>query len=128
MTLSDCCRPLFACRMIYRSSPAVVILVRPPPTFLTAVPVVWNAFQARETTLVDSELCSYAGDGTPLLQLSDHSSTCEVIQVISSSHISRTDSLALELRLRPSFYSTVEQRAPTSRVLHTLTSLLTFGS
>ncbi|GFY36642.1 structural maintenance of chromosomes protein 2-2 [Trichonephila clavipes] len=51
MTLADCRRPLFACRMIYRSSPAVVVLGRPPPTFLTAVPVVWNAFQARETTL-----------------------------------------------------------------------------
>ncbi|GFU82118.1 transposable element Tcb2 transposase [Trichonephila clavipes] len=25
---------------------------RPPPTFLTAVPVVWNAFQERETTLL----------------------------------------------------------------------------
>ncbi|GFT55145.1 SEC14-like protein 2 [Trichonephila clavipes] len=62
MTLADCRRPLFACRMIYRSSPAVVVLGRPPPTFLTAVPVVWNAFQARETTLVDSELCSYTGD------------------------------------------------------------------
>ncbi|GFY05059.1 hypothetical protein TNCV_561911 [Trichonephila clavipes] len=82
--------------MIYRSFPAVVVLGRPPPTFLTAVPVVWNAIQARETTLfVDSELYSYTGDGTPLLQLSDYSSTCEVVEMISSSHISRTDSLAL---------------------------------
>ncbi|GFT30749.1 transposable element Tc3 transposase [Trichonephila clavipes] len=82
MTLADCRRPLFACRMIYRSSPAVIVLWRSPPTFLTPVPVVWNASQTRETTLsfVDSELCSYTGDGTPLLQLSDHSSTCEVIQ------------------------------------------------
>ncbi|GFU52507.1 hypothetical protein TNCV_2115051 [Trichonephila clavipes] len=61
MTLADCRRPLFTCRMVYRSSPAVVVLGRPPPTFLTAVPVVWNAFQARET-FVDSELCSYTGD------------------------------------------------------------------
>ncbi|GFU99749.1 HTH_48 domain-containing protein [Trichonephila clavipes] len=38
--------------MIYRSSPAVVVLGRPPPTFLTPVPVVWNAFQVRETTLL----------------------------------------------------------------------------
>ncbi|GFU25110.1 hypothetical protein TNCV_3360441 [Trichonephila clavipes] len=38
--------------MIYRSSPAVVVFERPPPTFLTAVPVVWNAFQARETILL----------------------------------------------------------------------------
>ncbi|GFW56619.1 hypothetical protein TNCV_1863291 [Trichonephila clavipes] len=38
--------------MIYRSSTAVYVLERPPPTFLTAVPVVWNAFQARETTLL----------------------------------------------------------------------------
>ncbi|GFV77134.1 hypothetical protein TNCV_1771461 [Trichonephila clavipes] len=50
---------------------------------------------ARNDTFVDSELCSYTGDGTPLLQLSDNSSTCEVVQVISSSLISRTDSLAL---------------------------------
>ncbi|GFU18633.1 transposable element Tcb2 transposase, partial [Trichonephila clavipes] len=52
MTLADCRRPLFACRMIYRSSPTVAVFGRPPPTFLTAVPVVWNAFQARETTLL----------------------------------------------------------------------------
>ncbi|GFW42547.1 structural maintenance of chromosomes protein 2-2 [Trichonephila clavipes] len=39
-------------QMIYQSSPAVVILGRPPPTFLTAVFGVWNAFQARETTLL----------------------------------------------------------------------------
>ncbi|GFX96650.1 structural maintenance of chromosomes protein 2-2 [Trichonephila clavipes] len=45
MTLADCRRPLFARRMKYRSSPAVVVLERPPPTFLTAVPVVWNAFK-----------------------------------------------------------------------------------
>ncbi|GFY20066.1 structural maintenance of chromosomes protein 2-2 [Trichonephila clavipes] len=52
MKLADCRRPLFACRMIYRSSPAVVVLGQPPPTYLTAVQVVWNAFQARETTLL----------------------------------------------------------------------------
>ncbi|GFW69999.1 structural maintenance of chromosomes protein 2-2 [Trichonephila clavipes] len=45
-------RPLFACRMIYRLSAAVVVFGRATPTFLTAVPVVWNAFQARETTLL----------------------------------------------------------------------------
>ncbi|GFX63333.1 transposable element Tcb1 transposase [Trichonephila clavipes] len=67
-------------QMIFWPSSAVVVLEWPPPTFLTAVPVVWNAFQARELTLVDSELCSYTGDCTPLLQLSDHSSTCEVVQ------------------------------------------------
>ncbi|GFU53073.1 hypothetical protein TNCV_3098571 [Trichonephila clavipes] len=39
-------------QMIYQSFPEVVVLGRPPPTFLTAVPVVWNAFQARETTLL----------------------------------------------------------------------------
>ncbi|GFW28078.1 tryptophan 5-hydroxylase 1 [Trichonephila clavipes] len=38
--------------MIYRSYPAIVVLGRPPPTFLTAVPVVWNAFQAREMTIL----------------------------------------------------------------------------
>ncbi|GFV20945.1 uncharacterized protein TNCV_2704251 [Trichonephila clavipes] len=52
MTLADCRLPLFACKMIYRSSPAVFVLGRSSPTFLTAVPVVWNAFQARETTLL----------------------------------------------------------------------------
>ncbi|GFW71928.1 hypothetical protein TNCV_3221041 [Trichonephila clavipes] len=30
---------------IYRSSIAVVFLGRPPPTFLTAIPRVWKAFQ-----------------------------------------------------------------------------------
>ncbi|GFT05768.1 hypothetical protein TNCV_3925611 [Trichonephila clavipes] len=49
----------------------------------------------RNDNFVDYEFCSCNGDGKPLLQLSDHSSTCEVVQVISSSHISRTDSLAL---------------------------------
>ncbi|GFX70939.1 hypothetical protein TNCV_1689221 [Trichonephila clavipes] len=107
MTLADCRRPLFPCRMIYRSSSAVFVFGRPPPTFLTAVPVVWNAFQARETTLC--ELCSYTGDGTPLLQLSDHSSTCEVVQVISSSHISRTDSRALAASLAREESNNVEQ-------------------
>ncbi|GFY21229.1 uncharacterized protein TNCV_3992731 [Trichonephila clavipes] len=52
MTLADCRRPFFAYRMKCRSSPAVVALGRPPPTFLTAVPVVWNAFQVREATLL----------------------------------------------------------------------------
>ncbi|GFV60482.1 mariner Mos1 transposase [Trichonephila clavipes] len=53
MTHAVCRRPLFACRMIYWSSPAVVVLGRPAPTFLTTVPhVVWNAFQAREMTLL----------------------------------------------------------------------------
>ncbi|GFT03405.1 uncharacterized protein TNCV_2985681 [Trichonephila clavipes] len=50
---------------------------------------------ARNDTFVDSELCRYTGDSTPLLQLSDHSSTCEIVQMISSSHISRIDSMAL---------------------------------
>ncbi|GFV49582.1 hypothetical protein TNCV_292191 [Trichonephila clavipes] len=50
---------------------------------------------ARNDAFVDSKICSYTGVSTPLLQLSDHSSTCEVIRVISSSHISRTESLAL---------------------------------
>ncbi|GFX00809.1 retrotransposable element Tf2 protein type 1 [Trichonephila clavipes] len=69
--------------MIYRSSPAVVVLGRPPPTFLTAVPVVWNAFKSAKRHFVDSELCSYTGDCTSLLQLPDHSSTCEVVQTDS---------------------------------------------
>ncbi|GFX04613.1 hypothetical protein TNCV_2773441 [Trichonephila clavipes] len=67
--------------MIYRSTPAVVVLGRPPPTFLTAEPMVWNAFlSARNDTFVDSKLCSYTCDGTPPLQLSDHSST-EILEV-----------------------------------------------
>ncbi|GFU37723.1 structural maintenance of chromosomes protein 2-2 [Trichonephila clavipes] len=52
MELFDCRRPLFACRMIHWSSPAVAVLGWPPQIFLTAVPVVWNAFKARETTLL----------------------------------------------------------------------------
>ncbi|GFT23647.1 uncharacterized protein TNCV_3511201 [Trichonephila clavipes] len=35
---------------------------------------------ARNDTIVDSELCSYTDDSTPVLQISDHSSTCEVVQ------------------------------------------------
>ncbi|GFT03385.1 uncharacterized protein TNCV_2985501 [Trichonephila clavipes] len=35
---------------------------------------------ARNNTFVDSQLCSYTGDSTPHFQLSDHSSTCEVVQ------------------------------------------------
>ncbi|GFV28335.1 hypothetical protein TNCV_4599881 [Trichonephila clavipes] len=94
MVLADCYQPLFACRMMYRSSPAVVVLGWPPPTFLSTCGL--ERFpSARNDTFVDSELCSYTGDITPLLQLSYQSSTCEVAQVISSSHISRTDSLAL---------------------------------
>ncbi|GFV30877.1 hypothetical protein TNCV_4013111 [Trichonephila clavipes] len=54
---------------------------------------------ARNDTFVDSQLCSYTGDSTPLLQLSDHSSTREVVQVISSSHISRTDFLTLAVNM-----------------------------
>ncbi|GFX55831.1 hypothetical protein TNCV_609971 [Trichonephila clavipes] len=38
--------------MMHRSSPVVVVLGWPPPIFLTAVPVVWNAFKARETTIL----------------------------------------------------------------------------
>ncbi|GFW49968.1 hypothetical protein TNCV_2315501 [Trichonephila clavipes] len=46
--------------------------------------------RARNDTFVDSELCSYTGDDTPLLQLSDHSSTCEVVQAYSA-HLSIRD-------------------------------------
>ncbi|GFV46091.1 protein outspread [Trichonephila clavipes] len=45
---------------------------------------------ARNDTFLDSELCGYTGDGTPLLQLSDHSSTCEVVQVSDLSSSPRT--------------------------------------
>ncbi|GFX62908.1 hypothetical protein TNCV_1100011 [Trichonephila clavipes] len=96
MTLADCRRPLFVCRMIYRSSPAVTVLGRLPPTSLTAVPVLWNDFQARETALLlIPNSAATLVTVLPPFQLSDHSSTCEVVQVISSSHISRTDSLAV---------------------------------
>ncbi|GFU71354.1 hypothetical protein TNCV_4280471 [Trichonephila clavipes] len=80
MTLADCRRPLLACRMIYRSSPAIVVLGWPPPTFLTAVPVVWNAFPARKTTLL--LIPNSAATLVTVLQLSDHSSTREVVQEI----------------------------------------------
>ncbi|GFS52847.1 hypothetical protein TNCV_3122381 [Trichonephila clavipes] len=53
-------------------------------------------FQERETTLLlIPKSAATLVSVRPLLQLSDHSSSCEVVQVISSSHISRTDSLAL---------------------------------
>ncbi|GFX17161.1 BRCA1-associated RING domain protein 1 [Trichonephila clavipes] len=68
MTLADCCRPLFACRMIHRSSPAVVVLERPPPIFTCGL----ERFQSTQSdTFVDAELCRYTGDSTPLFQLSD---------------------------------------------------------
>ncbi|GFX33631.1 uncharacterized protein TNCV_1932981 [Trichonephila clavipes] len=69
-------------QMIYRSSPAVVVLGRPPPTFLTAVSVVWNDFQARETTLLlIPNSAATLVTVQSLLHLSDHSSTCEVVQI-----------------------------------------------
>ncbi|GFX54736.1 hypothetical protein TNCV_2822571 [Trichonephila clavipes] len=42
----------------------------------------------RNDTFVDSELFSNTGQTTPFLQLSDHSSTCELIQRITPSRIS----------------------------------------
>ncbi|GFU77230.1 RNase H domain-containing protein [Trichonephila clavipes] len=39
MSLVDCYRALFTCRMIDWLSTAVVFLERPPPTFLTVVPM-----------------------------------------------------------------------------------------
>ncbi|GFW67664.1 hypothetical protein TNCV_3445361 [Trichonephila clavipes] len=94
--LADCRRLFFVGRMIYQSSLAVVVLGRPPPTYFSnrCTCGLERFPSARNDTFVDSELCSYTGDGTSLLQLSDHFSTCEVVQVISSSHILRTDSLA----------------------------------
>ncbi|GFV05676.1 hypothetical protein TNCV_890851 [Trichonephila clavipes] len=92
MTLADCFSPAGA----YQSSPAVVVLGRPHPNLSNSFACGLERFpSARNDTFVDSEICSYTGDGTPLLQLSDHSSTSEVVRVISSSHISRTESLAL---------------------------------
>ncbi|GFU03025.1 hypothetical protein TNCV_2457241 [Trichonephila clavipes] len=96
MPLADCRRHLFNCKMIYQSSSAVAIIGRPPPTFPAAVPVVWNAFQEREMTLLlIPNSAATLVTVRLLLQLSDDSSTCEVVQVISSSYISQTDSLAL---------------------------------
>ncbi|GFV81009.1 hypothetical protein TNCV_2269931 [Trichonephila clavipes] len=78
---------IFGYRTIYRPSTASVFLGRPPPIFLTAVPMVRKAFQVRNNTFVDSELFIDTVSATPLLQLSGCSSTCEVIQIISSNHI-----------------------------------------
>ncbi|GFX19760.1 hypothetical protein TNCV_2076671 [Trichonephila clavipes] len=41
---------------------------------------------AQNDTFVDSELFSYAGQNTALLQLSDPSFTCEVVQMAYASH------------------------------------------
>ncbi|GFW44233.1 hypothetical protein TNCV_1746621 [Trichonephila clavipes] len=56
---------------------------------------------ARNDTFVDCELCSYTGDGTLLLQLSDQSSTSEVVQV--HEQMSRFGGLSEE---RPSVFKT----------------------
>ncbi|GFX57170.1 hypothetical protein TNCV_2964492 [Trichonephila clavipes] len=45
-------RSLFTSRMIYWSSLAVIILGRPQPTFLTAIPVIWRDFKALENTFL----------------------------------------------------------------------------
>ncbi|GFV95728.1 hypothetical protein TNCV_1727781 [Trichonephila clavipes] len=52
---------------------------RPTPTFLTTVLMVWKAFQAQNdfVVVVDCKLFCSTGQTTPLLQLSDHSSTCK---------------------------------------------------
>ncbi|GFT86690.1 hypothetical protein TNCV_1251531 [Trichonephila clavipes] len=66
MALADCYRALFACSTIYRSTTAVIFLECPPPMYLTAVPMVWKAFHARETTLFFySEVFSYTDETTP---------------------------------------------------------------
>ncbi|GFV51455.1 hypothetical protein TNCV_843941 [Trichonephila clavipes] len=49
---------------------------------------------SRNKTFVDSEF-SYTGQTMPLLQLSDCSFMYEVVQVISSSHVSRKNSITL---------------------------------
>ncbi|GFW12296.1 hypothetical protein TNCV_2489401 [Trichonephila clavipes] len=50
MALVDWYRTIFAYKTIYQPSAAVVFLRQPTPTFLKAVPVVWNAFQSRDMT------------------------------------------------------------------------------
>ncbi|GFV42877.1 hypothetical protein TNCV_2593251 [Trichonephila clavipes] len=91
MVLADCCRPLcvsaISCSCRPREASA---------NLSNSCTCSLERFSsAQNDTFVDSELCSYTGDSTPLLKLSDYYSTCEVVQVISSSHISRTDSRAL---------------------------------
>ncbi|GFT30968.1 DUF4817 domain-containing protein [Trichonephila clavipes] len=69
-------RALFACR----SSTAVVFLGHPPPTFLNNLAFLSCGSEgfpsAPNDTFVDSELFNYTGQTT----LTDHPSTCEVIQ------------------------------------------------
>lgn len=97
MVLADCFQALFACRIIYWSSTSVVF-PKTATTNLSNCTYDLEGFPStRNGIFVDSELFSYTGHTTPLLQLSDHSSTCEVIQVICSSHISWKNSLALVL-------------------------------
>ncbi|GFW12839.1 hypothetical protein TNCV_3885491 [Trichonephila clavipes] len=92
MALSVCRQPLFACRMIYRSS-ATTNLSNSCTCGLERFPSV------RNDTFVDSELCSYTGDGPLLLQLFDHSSACEVIQFISIKLGSKARVIGNESRL-----------------------------
>ncbi|GFS64529.1 uncharacterized protein TNCV_4137561 [Trichonephila clavipes] len=64
MTLADCLRPLFACRMIYRSSPAVVVLGRSTTNLSNSCTCGLVRFPSpRKDTFVDSKLCSCTGDG-----------------------------------------------------------------
>ncbi|GFU69108.1 structural maintenance of chromosomes protein 2-2 [Trichonephila clavipes] len=94
-------------RMIYRPSLAVVVLGRPPPTFLTAVPVVWNAYQARETTL---SLIPYSA--ATLVTVRPSSSFPIILSRVKSSRFNRYQSrqhpspflrfsLELNTRLKP---------------------------
>ncbi|GFW41401.1 uncharacterized protein TNCV_464921 [Trichonephila clavipes] len=73
---------------------------------------------ARNDTFVDPELCSYTRDGTALLQLSDHSSTCEVVQdALKDNHIARNASVqptassaAIQAQVAPSLEAPVSFR------------------
>ncbi|GFW11382.1 hypothetical protein TNCV_3809021 [Trichonephila clavipes] len=80
MEFVDWYRVLFACKAVNRSSIAV-FLGQLAPIFLAAVPMALAAFPSvRNDTLVDSEFFNYTGQTTLLLQFSDHSSTCKVVQ------------------------------------------------
>ncbi|GFV36920.1 hypothetical protein TNCV_4767181 [Trichonephila clavipes] len=87
MAPADRCRS-FTRRMIYRSFPAVVVLGRPLSTnLLTAVPRFGTLFKRGKRHFVDfRNPAATLVMSTSLLQLSDHSSTWEVVQAPAIFH------------------------------------------
>ncbi|GFX88364.1 HTH_Tnp_Tc3_2 domain-containing protein [Trichonephila clavipes] len=82
-------------QLIYRSSHAVVILKGATTTLSNCCTCSLERLpSARIDTFVDSQLCTYTGDSTPLCHLSDHSSTCEVVQQLTreGTHARKTGS------------------------------------